>query len=362
MRKSIHTFLLSLIVLLASTANFVVEGAVLRANPEAEQGDESEANLNNVAVERELQRRRRDRGKGGKGKGGSKGSGGGGLTNGGPIRFLPDRIEPIPFVNCIPLPPGFDLDDGKMMGKAKGRDGRYGGGKGKGGKGKGDRRDRRGMIRERVLKHNSYYRDNTRNGRHRGGNRHGGRRNGGGGGGNRGMMMGRLPFCPLDAPTFFPTTLPSFTPIPTWTPLPSITPFPSFTPFPSLDGEGGPGGPTVPGAPSPGGPGGTPGAPVVLNPGSGVPVAVPDGTTRILVESTLEFRFFDGVTAREPTQEEIDGLMVETTRFYTDILSAAFPNLESFQAVFVESQFNAANDLPVLIDFDANSFIFSGKQ
>jgi len=43
-----------------------------------------------------------------------------------------------------------------------------------------------------------------------------------------GMMTGgELPFCPADAPTIFPTALPSFTPLPTVTPFPSVTPFPT---------------------------------------------------------------------------------------------------------------------------------------
>ena len=60
MRRVIHTFLLSLIALLASTANFGVEGAIMRANQVGGQGDESEANLNHAAVERELRHRRQD--------------------------------------------------------------------------------------------------------------------------------------------------------------------------------------------------------------------------------------------------------------------------------------------------------------
>lgn len=167
------------------------------------------------------------------------------------------------------------------------------------------------------------------------------------------MMMARLPFCPQGAPTLFPTALPSFTPIPTATPLPSITPFPSFTPLPTVEDTD-----ESPSADPPGSPTDAPGAPTV--PVSGSPVATPPGTTRILVESQLEYRFFDNVTPRQPTQEETDGLMVETTRFYTDILTQAYPNLDSFDATLVSVDFNAGNDLPVLIDFDANAFFTDG--
>lgn len=194
------------------------------------------------------------------------------------------------------------------------------------------------------------------------------------------MMMARLPFCPQEAPTFFPTALPSFTPIPTSTPLPSITPFPSFTPFPTEDDGSGPGpadGPTIaPGSPTPAPNGGTPGTPgtpgpgtpatpTAINPGSGVPVAIPDGTTRILVESTLEYRLFDTATPRQPTQEEIDGVLAETTRFYTDLLTTEYQgsnfNFDSFEAKLVSSDFNAGNNLPIKIDFDANAF-FTGEN
>lgn len=181
------------------------------------------------------------------------------------------------------------------------------------------------------------------------------------------MMRGRLPYCPASAPTLFPTTLPSFTPIPTATPLPSITPFPSFTPFPTGEDDGM--GPSEPGqSPDSGdGPGGTPtvpGAPTVPGEGptGGAPVAIPPGTTRILVESRLEYRLFDTATPRAPTQEEIDGVIAETNRFYTDILSAAYPNLDSFEAIFVEDSFNAGNDLPIRIDFDANAFFTDGTD
>lgn len=385
MRKTVQLVLLSLVALLTYPSNFGVEGAVLRTNGE-EQGElQVQADLNNV--ERELQRRRRGggKGKGGKGKGGgSKGAGrggGGGAGRGGrPIRFLPDRIDPIPFVNCIPLPPGFGDDGGGMMGKSKGENGGSGSGRGKG-KGKGNRRRNRSMIRERVLSsHSSSSKGQIRNGRNRGGNRNGARRNGGGNGGNGGgkrMKMGmaaRLPFCPPDAPTFFPTALPSFTPIPTFTPLPSITPFPSFTPFPTVDGDGpdGPDGPdtpapatpepeapTVPGAPSVAPATAEP--PVAVDPDAGAPVAVPPGTQRILVESTMDFGFFDTATPRAPTQEEIDGLMAATTQFYTDLLTPVYPNLESFEAVPVLDTFTAGQALPVRIDFDANAFFTDGK-
>ncbi|CAB9513377.1 expressed unknown protein [Seminavis robusta] len=397
MRKFIHLLLLSAVALLSSQYTGVC-GAELRTNKQdgQETREDRIAKVQSIALERELARRRGGGGRGGGrggGGGGGRGKGGGkggsmmggskgskGKGGGKKLRFLPDRIEPIPFVNCIPLPPGYG-NDGKKMSKG------VGGGSSKGkGKGKGHRRNRRNMrsdsyrIRERVLRstHDDARRLGHR-GRNRGGHRNGARKMNHGQDKHRDrpnmnhgmkMMMARLPYCPDSAPTFFPTALPSFTPIPTATPLPSITPFPSFTPLPTEDE--GPTGPTAPETPT------TPGAPTTApDPNSPTapdgptvapaptpvpaPIAIPPGTERILVESRLEFGFFDGVTAREPTQEEIDGLMVQTTAFYDQLLRAQFPNLDSFEAVFVPpAEFNAGNNLPVLINFDANAFFQTG--
>ena len=158
--------------------------------------------------------------------------------------------------------------------------------------------------------------------------------------------MGRdLPFCPADQPTFFPTALPSFTPFPTATPLPTVTPFPSVTPFPTTDAEGGPTAPVTPPATATLAP---------SNPGDTIAPtrAVVDG--QVLVESILEYGFFPEVTLREPTEEEYNGLMAVTTDFYTQALRAAFPNLQSFEAVRVADEFRPTNtDRPVQVDFDA---------
>ena len=85
MTKLVNLVLLAIAALLFNPAAFSVEGQILRANAVDE-----ESEVQNDAVERELQRRRGN-GKGGKGKGGgSKGA------SGDNIRFLPPRIDPIP--------------------------------------------------------------------------------------------------------------------------------------------------------------------------------------------------------------------------------------------------------------------------
>jgi len=115
-----------------------------------------------------------------------------------------------------------------------------------------------------------------------------------------------------------------------------------------------------PGTPVPGAPTVTPGAPTV-SPGETGGPPTPPGTERRIVESTLEYGFFAGTQVRQPTEEEYNGLMAETTRFYTDVMKAAYPNLESFVAFRVDDEFRPANtDLPIFVDFDAYAFFQEG--
>jgi hypothetical protein len=264
--------------------------------------------------------------------------------------FLPGHIEPLPGINCIPVPPGFgggrsgSKGKGKGASKSKSKSGRrYRGGRG------GRRRWRTTRSSRRELKKGYGMMHHQK------------------------MMHQRpLPWCPTFAPTFLPslTLFPSDTWWPTWTPLPTVTPFPSFTPFPTGDFFPDPENPIEPVPPIPENPiEPEPENPIEpepenpIEPGTGAPVETPPGTERILVESTLEYGFFDGVEIREPTQEELDGLMDSTSQFYEELLRAAYPNLDSFEAVLVSSSFDAANtDLPVFIEFDANAFFTEGMH
>jgi len=94
----------------------------------------------------------------------------------------------------------------------------------------------------------------------------------------------------------------------------------------------------------------------------GAPVNIPPGTMRILVKSALQYGFFDTATLREPTQAELDGIMAKTTEFYETILRQRYPNLDSFQAVFISTatDLTMAMGTPVRIDFDANAFFTDG--
>ena len=64
---------------------------------------------------------------------------------------------------------------------------------------------------------------------------------------------------------------------------------------------------------------------------------------------------------RQPTAEELEGLMVATSDFYEDVVRAQFPTLIGFQATYVIDEFRPENtDLPIFIEFDANAFFPEG--
>ena len=277
--------------------------------------------------------------KSGSGKGG-KGSGSNGRS------FLDPDIEPRPPINCIE-PSDLICASGRSESK---------GSKGKG-KGKGNRR------RSRRNKHSSKRRDLR--GKGKGDGTGAARRS------RRGMMGGqdRLPFCPCptESPTFFPTV----TPFPTSTPLPTVTPFPSVTPIPTTlderttaptptNGTDAPTGtPTISSAPSvskaPSTAPSISNMPSVSKTPSTMPSIVTDGPTNRIVEARLGYGFFADTTVRQPTTEEINGLVTETNRFYTDVLRAAFPNsFVRFSMTNIDETFNNGMSLPVLLDFDAS--------
>lgn len=275
----------------------------------------------------------------------SSGSGKGGKGSGSNSRsFLDPDIEPRPPINCIE-PPDFVC---ALEGRSKGS-------KGSKGKGKGNRR------RSRRNMSSSKRRDLRGKGK--------GDRNGRGA--RRGMMGGRdrLPYCPCptESPTFFPTA----TPFPTFTPLPTVTPFPSVTPIPTTmderttaptptSGTVAPTGtPTISSAPSvskaPSTAPSISNMPSVSKTPSLMPTLVMDGPTNRIVEARLGYGFFADTTVRQPRTEEINGLVVETNRFFTDVLRAEYPNtFVRFSMTNIEETFNnMAQSLPVLLDFDA---------
>ena len=77
---------------------------------------------------------------------------------------------------------------------------------------------------------------------------------------------------------------------------------------------------------------------------------------RVIVEdSFLEYGFFDGVTARDPTQEEIDGVVEQTNLFFTMVFADQYgDDFVSFVAEGNVASFGSdADTYPVNIDFDA---------
>jgi len=73
--------------------------------------------------------------------------------------------------------------------------------------------------------------------------------------------------------------------------------------------------------------------------------------------ASLDFTFFNiNNVLRAPTQEEIDLVLVETGKFYTDLLLTKFLNLDFVEAEFVSTQTNLEDEIPVSIDFDFNAY------
>lgn len=181
------------------------------------------------------------------------------------------------------------------------------------------------------------------------------------------MRKQKLPYCPL--PTFEPTFLPTVTPFPTFTPLPTVTPFPSFTPFPTIVDQSGPStapslAPTI--APSVSSqPSLRPSVsdrPSVSKQPSVSPSSFSAGPTTRNVSARLGYGFFDTATIRQPTTEEINGLLVQTELFYSDLLRAAYPTtFTSFTMSNILETYDPTGALPVILDFDA-SVVFSADS
>ena len=76
---------------------------------------------------------------------------------------------------------------------------------------------------------------------------------------------------------------------------------------------------------------------------------------------TLEYGFFPEATPRQPTDEEILGLLEQTSAFYEEVVRAVYPTVIGFQATYVTDEFRPENtDLPIFIEFDANAFFPEG--
>ena len=404
MMKSLSLTLLSLVVALLSHSPTVYGGVLFSATPEAQ-----EDTADGLATARGLRHHK----KGGRGGGGRGGGNRGGGGRGGRFHdqyegvqyvdaaheevedyalshpdheYLPEDVTPYPFQNCVPESfrvgrghtgeghhhhggprhhhhnggPGHN-HPGKhhqMMNKgATGRgadDDAYYNGRSKGSKGKG----KAGMMGSKGGKggrsKGTYYGQRTLY--HRGNNRHGAmnqNRNGGGAHApkHHKMMAAKQRQQPFDDDFAAiggdddAVRQARFAPLPL---CPSTTPIRNtFNPVPTLP-------------PRDGDNSAAPGESPTDGMTGGAPVDIPPGTDRVFVESYVDFGFFDDTTPRAPTQAEIDGLLVETTRFYTAILQARFPNLVSFDATFVATNTDLASENPVRIDFDANAFFTTG--
>jgi len=105
--------------------------------------------------------------------------------------------------------------------------------------------------------------------------------------------------------------------------------------------------------------------PTASPPTTSAPTSAPPTTASptVIVEATLEFGFFAGTDLRAPTQEELDGLLDQTTQFFEERIVAAYPALVSLEIIFVSVTTDLSNTIyPVLIDFDTNAVIPDGKR
>ncbi|CAB9517085.1 mucin 2, oligomeric mucus gel-forming [Seminavis robusta] len=99
---------------------------------------------------------------------------------------------------------------------------------------------------------------------------------------------------------------------------------------------------------------------VALAPTQTMGLTPPAGTEGQVVDSTLRYQFFDEAMLREPTQAEVDALMVQTNAFYLGTFMRAFDNLVDFQSDLITYRYDANALFPVEIDFDAYGFFTEG--
>lgn len=86
----------------------------------------------------------------------------------------------------------------------------------------------------------------------------------------------------------------------------------------------------------------------------------PDCPNAVTVSVRLDYGFFPGTTLREPTNDEYVGLVIETSRFYTDTLSTSFSNLATSIAVRASDSFMPGNANPVIVNFNVITFFNDG--
>ncbi|CAB9513388.1 Conserved hypothetical protein [Seminavis robusta] len=89
-----------------------------------------------------------------------------------------------------------------------------------------------------------------------------------------------------------------------------------------------------------------------------LPAEVEEDSSRVL-QASMDFGFFEGTEVRQPTPEEVDGLVVQINNFYTDVLDESFENFATFEANVVNTTF--FNET-VGVDFDAFAFFEPGTE
>jgi hypothetical protein len=77
-------------------------------------------------------------------------------------------------------------------------------------------------------------------------------------------------------------------------------------------------------------------------------IAAPAGTEGQVVDSVLRYKLFMEATLREPTQAEVDALMVQTNAFYLGTFMGSYDNVVDFQADGKEGPPYSLDIVPIL--------------
>jgi hypothetical protein len=78
----------------------------------------------------------------------------------------------------------------------------------------------------------------------------------------------------------------------------------------------------------------------------------------------MEFRLFDTIPPRPPTEQEISGpggLLERTGDFYFQYVSRIHPNLATFTAELISTTYDPTSEYPIIVDFNATCTFLPGK-
>ena len=96
---------------------------------------------------------------------------------------------------------------------------------------------------------------------------------------------------------------------------------------------------------------------------SNEPTSAPLPDSTVVLPAMMSFGFFSDVSLEEPSQEEIDGVLRQTTLFYQDYLREVYPDLDSLELRLTDAIYNAdQNDMPFRLHFDTVAIFSDGAD